>query len=43
MLVVVFLFFQKLMRQTTALELVNWADQHEMGSARGSCDGGDEK
>ena len=40
MLVVFFLFFQKLMRQTTALELVNWADQHEMMEAmrsEGSC------
>ena len=25
------MFFQKLMRRTTALELVNWADQHKKG------------
>ena len=31
MLVVLFCFFQKLMRRTTAL--VNWADQHEKGRA----------
>ena len=29
MLVILFCFFQKLMRRTTAL--VNWADQHEKG------------
>ena len=31
MLVVLFCFFEKLMRRTTAL--VNWADQHEKGRA----------